>query len=107
MYWLKRTGSRACAAGLQITAATFYISLFNQGRRRRGAGACAPPPPLSKGGVGHKWVLAPPPPPPLPPFGQTKCSNFAIFLFFVAKNAKFSWLASLANFTLSILLSLS
>ena len=35
---------------------------------------------------------------PPPTFGQTKCSNFAIFWYFVVKNAKLSWLASLANF---------
>ena len=68
--------------------------LYLQGRRRRGAaGACAPA--LSKVG-GAQVGLSP------PTFGQTKCSNLAIFSYFVVKNAKFSWLASLANFTLII-----
>ena len=42
------------------------------------AGACAPA--LSKVG-GHKWVWA-------PHFWQTKCSNLAIFSYFVVKKCK-------------------
>ena len=42
-----------------------------------------------------------------PTFGQIKCSNFAISSFFKVRNAKFSWLASLANFTLFISSELS
>ena len=49
---------------------------------------------------GHKWVCT-------PTFGQTKYSNFDIFWYFVFKNAKFSWLASLADFTLLIFSKLS
>ena len=77
----------------------------HQGRRRRGGGSggmCPPPPTFKSGGV--QVGFSPPPP---PTFGQTKCSNFDIFSYFVAKNAKFSWLASLANFTLSIFSTLA
>ena len=42
-----------------------------------------------------------------PTFGQIKYSNFAISSFFKVKNAKFSWLASLANLTLFIFSELS
>ena len=42
-----------------------------------------------------------------PTFGQTKWSNLVIFSFFVVKNAKFSGLASLANFTLLVFSKLS
>ena len=35
--------------------------------------------------------------------GQRKCSNFTIFSYFVVKFSKFSWLASLAKFTVVFL----
>ena len=63
------------------------------------AGACAPA--LSK--VGGTSGFEPPP----PTFGQMKCSNFTNSSFFKLKNAKFSWLASLANLTLFIFSKLS
>ena len=40
-------------------------------------------------------------------FGQIKCPNFAISSYFKVKNAKFSWLASLANLTLLLFSELS
>ena len=61
----------------------------------RGSGGMCPLPPFKRGAqVGFN--------PPPSPFGHTKCSNFAIFSYFVAENAKFSWIALLANFTLSV-----
>ena len=69
------------------------IENYPQGRRRRGAGGSASP--LSK--VGAQVGLCPP-----PTFGQSKCSNCTICSYFVVKNtifSKFSWLASLANFS--------
>ena len=76
-----------------------YREFLYQGRRRRGAGGgglCTPPLPLSK--VGSTSGFLPPP----PSFGQIKCSNFAIWSYFVVKNAKFSSLAPLANLALLI-----
>ena len=60
-----------------------------QGRRRRGGSGGLCPPTFKSGGA--QVGLSP------PTFGQIKCSNFAISSFFKVKNAKFSWLASLAN----------
>ena len=78
-----------------------------QGRRRKGggaAGACVPPHFQKWGGGGGTSGFYPPP----HTFGQTKCSNLAIISYFVVNlNAKYSWLASLANFTLLIFSNLS
>ena len=46
-------------------------------------------------------------PPPLKSAKKKKkCSNFAIFPFLVVKNAKFSWLASLANVIYNIIIDI-
>ena len=68
-----------------------------QGRRRRGAGG-ARASPLSKVG-GHKWVCAP----PLLGRANVLIALFAHILWLKTQFfSKFSWLASLANFSKSI-----
>ena len=60
----------------------FGIQYMYQGRRRRGGsgGLC---PRTFKSGGGAQVGLSP------PTFGQTKCSNLAIFSYFVVKKCKF------------------
>ena len=102
MYIMHFARILSLSLNIQYEFDTFVNGWYIQGRRRRGggaAGACAPA--LSKVG-GHKWVCAPP-----PTFGQIKCPNFAISSYFKVKNAKFSWLASLANLTLLLFSELS
>ena len=70
-----------------------------QGRRRRGGSGGLCPRTFKSGGA--QVGLCP------PTFGQIKCSNFAISSFFKVKNAKFSWLASLANLTLFVFSEIS
>ena len=72
-----------------------------QGRRRRGGGGSGGLCPRTFKSGGAQVGLCP------STFGQMKCSNFAISSFFNVKNAKFSWLASLANLTLFIFSELS
>ena len=68
-----------------------HLFHWRSSRGGGGGGARAPPPPLSK--VGGTSGFVPPP----PTFGQTKCSKFTIFSYFVVKNA-FSSKIFLARF---------
>ena len=69
-----------------------------QGRRRRGQRGVCPSTFKSFHALCAPHVFVAPP----PTFAQPKCSYFAIFSHLLVKNAKFPWLASLANFTLLI-----
>ena len=57
---------------------------------------------IHRGGGGAEGTFAPPPP-KIRKKKETKCSNFAIYSYLVAKNAIFSWLASLASVFSTIL----
>ena len=73
-------------SNVKSTASEMYVQhkkRFSYAGVAKGGGH-EPPPPFKSGG--HKWVCAPPP----PTFGQTKCSKFTIFSYFVVKNTIFS-----------------
>ena len=66
----------------------------SRGRRRRGGGAAGHVPPTIKSGGTNGFS-------PPPTFRQTKCSNFAIFSYFVAKNAKKLYFINIFNLWLT------
>ena len=71
-----------------------YMKGVGEGRGGGGSGGLCP---RSFKSWVHKWVCAPPP--PILDRSSVLISPLALFL---VKNAKFSWLASIANLTLFI-----